>query len=408
VDKAGNALALPATSQMIGFDPTDQSEGFPLEIYRFLLKGIRDADRIQGNLLLKRWLDGPQKEWEKWIEKAEDIKKIWRISETPDELLCHLLLTVGWTDDLKVITDQLDFVQKRRLIDSSIRLWKRRGSAGSYLEILNVLVGIDGWIWDWFDTRWILDEGYISEQRDGTDIFLTDDAGARTVNLRLVDPDQELERSLVEEAVKLWRPSGERVLISFVDVLDRFDVDEDIIGWDITTGLPNPEDAVSGGTLNLTDTAVVESATVNIDAASLWSNILFYTKLTGAAVGVDWFGVDFHGGDYSVRLRTDTQTLELHDTGGLLATVALFADHGIPVVNGQDLGLRVHVEYDESATSTRIRLYVDNVEVLDLTNVLAGGVGTITLSHTTGSEMTVDWFEVVKLPAENIFVDINS
>ena len=92
-----------------------------------------------------------------WIEalqnvQAQRLPNLLDPEQVPDELVPYLAALVGLGTDLPAVytlsTDQL-----RRLIPVAIALWKRKGTRGSWREVILFLEGARSLIFDWFELR---------------------------------------------------------------------------------------------------------------------------------------------------------------------------------------------------------------------------------------------------------------
>lgn len=306
-DSAGNALQVAdATGQMLGYDePATPDEVLQLRMYDFFIEPIRRADVTAGKLFLQRFLEGPQEVWESMQQNIFSIKDLWDVTRIEDRLLIYLKNIVGWTPELeKPITERLDADTLRRLISVSTPLWKIRGTESSYLTMLAVFTTQRVRIWNWFDLRWILDESAIGQDHQGRDIQLLDLPGGigdeRRSNIRIVDPDgSTLDRMLIRNLVRLWRPSGERVTITYLDFMDLFQVDGVNDQWESSTTDPL---AVADGVLALSDDTIEEHAEAATQFAATWSDYIAYWRVRGN--GAYW-GVLFYWTDADDHYRLD-------------------------------------------------------------------------------------------------------
>jgi phage tail-like protein len=258
-DTAMNALLAPVGTPVLGFvTPAVTSALLTLRMYNFLIAGIRDADQTDvGARFIERFLEGPQSVWDAIVKTIFDIPKIWSTTDCPDDLLQYLKRIVGWTPDTDSITEALDFAGLRRLIASSVRFWKTRGPEESIEDLLRLTTAARSYVLNWFDVRALLDETLLGEEHGvGTDLWLEavpgEGADAWTYNIRIVD-NGDLNRVLVRDIAKLTRPTGERVLITYLGFLDRFDDEGDETQWlfsDPSGGVISHE--VADGALQIT------------------------------------------------------------------------------------------------------------------------------------------------------------
>src|SRR6185503_3223185 len=211
---------------MLGFSPAiEETQRLPQIIYNFLLDSLRAADQKDGNQLLQRYLEGPQQVWYVLVNTLYSILDIIDVENAPEYLLQYLKNIVGWTKALEGITDALDSATLRRLIATSVPFWDQRGVEEGLEGILRLTTTARCYILNWFDLRIILDETALGE-----DPWLLsvpgegDPPDESTFNVRIVD-DGTLNRALVRDLCRLARPSGERILITYLGFLDQFETE---------------------------------------------------------------------------------------------------------------------------------------------------------------------------------------
>ena len=264
---------------MLGFVPSAPERALlTLRIYLFFIQGIRDADQERGAQMLERYLEGPQTIWAAIVKTIFDIPKLWSAEECPDSLLQYLKRIVGWTKATDSITDALDLPTLRRLIAASVPFWKSRGPEPSIEDILRLTTAARLQLLNWFDFRMILDELQLGEDYDGHDPWLLSTPGegepdAWTYNIRIVD-NGELDKNLVRDLAKLTRPTGERVLITYLGFLDLFETDDDNSQWRELNGNPTDNSqVVSGGTYTLESVDAITNETMaDVVGSSDWAS----------------------------------------------------------------------------------------------------------------------------------------
>lgn len=420
-DLVGNPLAPATLAQVIGFDePPAVAEILPLRIYDFLIKPIREQDTTEGkdggNLFVKRYLEGPQQIWETIQTRLFEVKDLWDLERIEDEYLTYLKNIVGWTDtvSLKKITDPLEPAALRRLIGASIPLWKQRGPEDTIVDIIQLLTSKRVRTWNWFETRWVADESEIGEDHQGRDIFIIDLPGPPNTdelryNVRVVDDgnDPQLDRDLIREVVKLMRPVGERVEITYLLFLDRFLSQGDDFQW--TTTLATPLD-VSDGLLKLTDGAG-DVPVASVGGSDAWVDYTSYLRakiVSGVEVGLQFYVVD-SSNHYAAQLNlTDNRLLLVKTVASAPTTVALFDFASIAETLTLDefYGLRATAFFE--GANLRIKIYVDGDERIDYLDAISPHVaGTVAIEQPSGSSIHVDEVEVFGLPADSEEVGIN-
>lgn len=420
VDLAGNPLAPATIGQMLGFVEVTAEEQLTLQMYNFLLRPIRHADEQQGNLFLKRYFDGPQAVWETTQSTIFALKDLWSVTDCPDELLQYLKNIVGWTKEpiTKRITDALTPAELRRLIAISVPYWQTRGPEDAIINILGAITGQRSRIWNWFDFRWVLDETETGDDHQGRDpwiIELPEDGDDEyRSNVRIVDPvlPTPIDRDLVVNVLKLSRPIGERIEVSFIDFLDRFLVVGDFEQWTLAAGTAI---VVADGLLQLSDTALLEEAAINtteIANATNWaSGILAYARMTADTAGdiglrvlrvdaLNFYEARFDVGSFPAP-ATVTLRKMVAGVPTVLGSVALLQ----AVELGEFVGLRVSVE--PTGVTNKIVVSIDGDAVIDITDPdLTQGAASV--FHFSGGDLSVDEVEIFETPLATRTIDINA
>lgn len=423
-DRALNPLALPASIQMLGFtEGVPEDEVLRLRIYLFLIEIIRQMDADEGQLFLKRYLEGPQQIWGQTQQRIFQIKDLWNVTEIADEHLQYLKNIVGWTPRYDPITSKLDFDGLRRLIKDAIPFWKTRGTETNIEGILTQVLGARLRVANWFDYRWILDETGMGHDVDGADPWIISTDNTQEYNVRIVD-DGTLDRDLAVELLKLTRPTGERVDVTWLSFLDQFFVDNDLAQW---TGDSIP----SGGSSNQ---AIVANGQFRIDPSvdpgdELYNDLWTATSAPVAQDYVAWANIRgaLHGLSFNV-VDSDNAYLVYYDPallawrfGKVLAGVpsnpapvlgvALYPMHPD---NARDFfhTIRVSVVRDDPVTPTKniIKTYVDGVFMAQYedTDFLTGGrIGLLKFAG-AGSRLYCKEIEALRVPNDSTFIDINS
>lgn len=419
-DLAYNPIADPSTGQMLGYTATEATdETLGLEIYKFIFRSIRREDE-QGNLFLKRFLEGPQQIWEDIQLKILELQTLWDVTTVDENWLPYLKPIVGWSATYDYITNELTTDQLRRLIASSVALWKSRGNEDSIIDLLTLATGARMRIWNWFDFRWVLDDTILGEAHDGRDpwmIALPSGSAKEEYwsNLRIVD-DSSLNQKLVRDIVGLMRAISERFEITYLAFLDLFEVDDDDSQWydtyqDAATGNPM---TVADGAITLDDDTVAESAIVASSEAQGWDNYVSFWRVQvgqiGAAAGMAnllFYATDFING-FSIAIDVPNNRFSL---GSIVAGVATYSWHAaMPGGFQADVyyGVRVVVTPVPSTGEVNVALYVDNDELLNETITATYIAGAIGFGHAIDQTITVGEVEVFRLPVDSDEVTINT
>jgi hypothetical protein len=415
LDNASNPLLVPdATGEMLGFtDPPTPPEVLPLRMYDFLIKPIRTADITEGKLFVERYLAGPQEVWETIQTDTFRLLDLWDVNRILDEHLKFQKNIVGWTPELeRPITDKLDFAALRRLISLSVPLWKIRGTEDAYIRGILALVLTKMRVWNWFDLRFILDETEIGQGHQGRDPFILSAAEEYISDVRIVDGALGLDRTLLLNMLRLFRPSGERLRVHWIDFLEQFLVTADDTQWASDQVDPIP---VADRLMTLDDDVSIEKANVIVADSLDWDDYISYWRIRGTGdAATERFGALFYWQDddnyYQVLLEPSSESLILVERKATveapLVTVDLEATAGIKVHESVFYGIRVHVE--AVPTGTRIRVYLDGEERIDFTDTTApltrGSIGVI---HLVGSTLDLSEAELFQLPLASNFIDIN-
>lgn len=149
---------------------------FPYDIFKFLHKPIRTADKDVDNFL-ERFLVGEQTVWEQLSAKIESITTLNNPEKIRADLLQHLKDIVGLTRDLRNITDALTEDDLRKVILLAIPLWKSKGLEVGFKNIIKLFTGFNARIFNWFDYRMIIGEKAIGEEQLGEDSWLISKPG---------------------------------------------------------------------------------------------------------------------------------------------------------------------------------------------------------------------------------------
>ena len=418
-DNANNNLAVPATSTMLGFEAPEETAGGRLQrMYLFLLQGIRDSDKKDGEELVRRLIEGSdgssglQSIWNTTTETINNIPTLWDVVNVDEEWLPFLRRIVGFTQEFDGITDALDTPTLRRLIASAVAFWKSRGPEDAIESIVRLATGARVVIRNWFYYRAIVDEAHFGQELDGNDPWLvslprtfepTGEADENTYNLRVVD-DGTLNRDLIRELAKLTRPVNERVEIIYLRFLDTFTTSGDFTQWTVETG---SDPVVSGGTFSLSD-AAEEMTIVSVSDASAFSQYLVSVRLRGSGVyrvrfyqsgPDDWYMAEVEPAAATNQIRL-VKSVAGVETTVLSETVVDFLN----LVESVYYMLRVEVT-DAGATN-QIGFYLDADLVLSTTDADHSN-GSIGLGHAAGGTIEVDEVELFLLPAQTDFIDIS-
>lgn len=380
-DLANNPFST-ASSPMIGFMEAAPStlRALSLQIYRFLIEGIREEDQTNGARFVERFLQGPQEAWARTDIAIRSLPDMWSVTRCADRFLPFLKWIVGWTSELDYVTDELDSTTLRRLIAASVPFWKIRGTEEALADILQLTTAARLRIWDWFDLRYIVDEIGMGEEAQGHDPYMINlpgppDNEERTINVRIVD-DGTLNRRLVRNLAALTRPSGERILINYLGFLDLFETDDDTSQWDdvdlsLLGPVPRERPTVANGIMTIQP--VVTGYTyvaANPAGASSWHDYVVSARMRGPIMMIEGYQQGF-GNSYLVYVQVPSDVSLFAFVGGSvtpLAAVNVTAAFGWVLL--PDLFYMLRLQLSAEGGQTRVSLWLDGVliaSVLDST-----------------------------------------
>lgn len=332
-----------------------------LFLYNMLILPLRQADEKFGNFVLKRFLDGPQYDWERTGDNIMLLLDQAATTKIRPSLLKYLKDIVGFTPELKAVTDRLDDTQLRKLIQVAANLWKERYSKAGIINSVRFLTGKKAIHSDWFYYRFLLGENMIGEDQlaSGGDSWIIGGETSRYdeswSNLRLMD-DGNLDETLLLEVCRLQRPVGERFEVFLLDFLDKFDVDLNL--WTIVAGTPT----IVSGELEAED-ATIEPI-VPIVSAPNQKDYVIVTKFrldsaTSADLEVRWYYDGVVNNDYYyLTIKPDDASevsAHMYSTGSF---PLFFKDFHI--VRDTDYKLRIQT-YKRPDGDNEISVYVDNI-----------------------------------------------
>jgi hypothetical protein len=413
-DVALNPLLVPdASGQMLGFvDPPALADVLHLRAYDFLIWPIRLADQsrgqLGGNLFVKRYFDGIQANWDRLQRRAFQVRDLWNVNKIEDEYLKYLKSIVGWTDEpnQKAITDRLTPDQLRKLIGSSIALWRIRGSQAAYEAIIRIVTEARLVFYDWFYYRYIIEETGFGEDHQGRDPYLVPVSDETLSDIRIVD-DGTLDRVLIRSMVQFFKPGGEKVSIHWIDFLDLFNLDDDDAQWEsVESGSPT----VTGGLYALTDDTSIEEVATSVAGSDEWTDYLAYCRVRFTqASGVSSISFFYLNSTDHFKIEFDVtandMTLSVVVAGApTVLDVYSFSDHSQTLVENVFYGIRIVCENISSPTET-----TDGAERIATTTNLVGRQtkGKLTVRHEVGATVEMSEIEMFQLPMESNLIGLN-
>lgn len=368
-------------------------------LYRSLIKPIRDLDRGEGGLFVKRFLERPQK----WVD--DTAERIHGLSETDDpatireDLLKYLKDHVGLTIELSSIVDRLSTENLRKLITLAVPLWSKKGTSDGLETIVRLLTGRTPVYFDWFYFRNVLAETQIGEDLLGNDnwiiggeVSLNDEF---TSHLRLMD-DGTLDEQLLLDLLSLFRPTGERLEVALLDHLDQFD--QNLDRWTTATGYSSP------GTLDADNKEMVLAAGQGMrpiiprfpTPAEQFDVAVSYKFKLDSATSEHVFDVCFIDANnkltWTLKSGSPEFTLELWVGGVLIGSGTLAANPYFDIIPDVWYALRIET-FNDVTYGTIMRLFLDGCNIFgDLPTDPFNG--TVQLgSKAGGGEVRIDNFE---------------
>jgi hypothetical protein len=418
-DLAGNPIpGGGVTGQTLGYiEPPEPEEILPLDMYEFLIEPIRIADRLEGELFVKRLFTGPQAAWEQTHTSIFHLKTLWSVTEIADKFLPYLKNIVGWTKELDYITNALDSRTLRRLIAASVPLWKERGPEDTLINVMRLITGSRLRLWNWFDFRFVMDETALGHEQEGRDPWLIELPGApsydeRRMNLRIVDDlNNPLDRDLVKNIVNLMRPISERIEVSYLTFLDLFNVAGDNFQWTMDAGGTDVDILVEDGNLKLLDNTQEQRVVVTgVEGADDWADYVvgLRMKQTGGHAGLLFYFADSNN-YYRVTINPATGSFGRLRLTKVVAGVAT----GITTYNFtaveqifESVFYMIRVEVIPDGAANRIRVFIDGDMKINTTDN-AHSKGKVGIMHVSGATVEASEVELWLNPLETETVDIN-
>lgn len=222
-------ISVDAEALFLGYRPSDdEDDGFPFCLYDMIIEPIRLSDSEQGNLLLQRFLTGPQDIIEYIWTKIKSIPYLRDPTLSPDELLPLLMRYVGYVSNAYSIVDVSSNDEMRRLAIGSIYIWKNKGTTEGYRYICELLSGRDMLFYDWFYYRPLLDHTIVGDMIDGLSYRSipnedTDYSPERVFEIHVADDgNQTINKELLIKLFDLCRVTNERLLVVYSLFIEKF------------------------------------------------------------------------------------------------------------------------------------------------------------------------------------------
>lgn len=389
IDTSGNNVFGSGSFQFIGTESD--------LLYRALIKPIRELDR--DTLFVKRFLKEPQRQYELTADRIADLAETDDPATCRADLLKYLKDHVGFTVDLRHITDRLSEASLRKLIQLAVPLWKKKGTTDGLLTIVRLLTGRTPLYIDWFQFRNILGESQIGEDQLGNDSWVI--GGEVTIldefhsHLRMMD-DGTLDEQLLLDLLGLFRPISERIEVALVDFIDRFDHNTVLDRW--TAGNIFTSTASLDVTAKEMIVAAGKDAKPTIPRFPVVANILnptasFKFKLQASNSNLVTTICDALDALNYIYVTINAINIIVGQSIAGVDTVLITFPHAgspIPIVFGAYYALRI--ETLAITGGTRVRVYVDSSKLIEVVSARTAA-GTLQFASTQGGAR-VDNFEL--------------
>lgn len=404
-DLVGNHIVV-GNQQFVGF-VSDTTNFETNKIYESQIEGIRRAD---VDLFWKRFCGIFEQSQAQMAQKFSELETLWSNSAISDKYLGLLKLRAGWTSEFDSITDKLDSTTLRQLIEESPNLWKRRGAAGAVAEVLKIIVGVQPWIRDWFDLRWI-ESANLSQVS-----FLSRPSRTNSV-LWIEDPLLDLDRDLVTDVVKAWSVIGEKTTIVFVDFFDNFrDASK---GWNTYDGTVLVDTNISSGALIVdADSRIQYAFPEDANLSDEMQNYSFTARILydqiASSVVDEYFGVCLRfSGDFNtlVELRISPwdplqnthPVVGLYQNGALIpgTSAVSLSDFGVLLYPNLYNDVKVSIFRQPGTTIDSVEFFLNGnlIYAIDLDSVF-DQFGIPGIFHGVGLGVRCSNFEIMPLPCE--------
>lgn len=337
-------------------------------LYRGIILPLRQVDETAGGLLLQRYLDasvgansslvGPQQSFERTEQDIQTLLDQFDPYKVRSDLLRHLLAIVGFTADLRRITDRLSEEQLRRLVKLAVPLWNQRHTELGIVNAVRLMTGRTAHLTNWFGYRWILEENILGEN---TWII----GGSSTpydeywTNIRIMD-DGSIDEILLIEILRLERAMSERIEILLVDFLDKYD--RDLNSWDIDGVSPTVADGVLTIPAETTITPIIPILT----SASQHTGYVVSTKFrlsSGASFRARWHVDAIEEDWYELEISMTSPKISLKRMiGGSEATILSHEAPDLDLI--EDLFYALRIQVQTVGADRLIRCYVDDSPVV--------------------------------------------
>lgn len=315
-----------------------QGADFPHDIFRFLIKPIRDGD---SDGILELYLGGPQRTFEETFARIDSLHDLHNVDDIADEHLQYLQWIVGWTVEVSHITDALTASERRKLIRLSAEMWRLKGTELGIKLTYRALTGRDAVIYTWFHFRWELGVAGVWRNGANADPWLVgDDVGDHDEYVMFIFVMNELgiNKQLMHDLAALHRPVGEVFYLVYADLVDDFSIGRG--KWALVSGTDIAWDSEAN---NITLPVNTE---VRANVAQEWGDLdWFQTAILSTASQVVRLTLrSLNAGDDQYRIEFNQTGLVTLSTvvGGVVAIVASATwPDVLPIGEAMGLGYRI-------------------------------------------------------------------
>jgi len=333
---------------------------FPHDVYRFLIKPLRDAD---DSGILEGYVGGVQEAFEQTQSDQGSLLQLFDLDTCPAWALDYLLWAVGWSTPVKHIVADLTEAQKRKVLRLSAQLWKQKGTPTGIKNAVRLFTGRDVVYWSWFYMRIETDQsGFWYKGIGGIDPWLVGQTyGDRDEHLSIcwIMDEDGTDRELIHDIVQLNRPMGEAIQVCYADLVDDFQLD--VTKWSLVSGTEPTWDDTNFKMLVPTG-AVIEANVIGLDALATFTLVssFTFTSLTACTIYFMWDGASAPADCLAFTLSTTTWSLDQ-----TVSSVSSNLDTGVTAIPIADpVGIVIHI-LDENSIQKRIKVLVDGVEEVD-------------------------------------------
>lgn len=149
-----------------------QLDAFPYEIFRFIIRSLRDLDSntaAGGTRLMERFLQGPQEIWGNLHRAGLKLQTLFDPEVIEAEFLPSLARLVGFGRDLTEIIGLANEDELRKIVAGAVLYWYYRWLDFGITSAIRLVTGNRFKVRDYLDFRFIVGETAIEEDLRNTD-----------------------------------------------------------------------------------------------------------------------------------------------------------------------------------------------------------------------------------------------